>query len=131
MTPPENSLFASGRKELSMSKTNEYYRAQDEDRKMLKEWWTNTIGSSVIYSDIHSKKNHLDPCKVKNVLECWLKLVESAEKLESLIHTDYVTDVTEEAPKIHIQKQHLLNEADNLMSDIIYKILKTKGDQHA
>ena len=114
-----------------MSKTNEYYRAQDEDKKMLKEWWTNTIGSSVIYSDIHSKKNHLDPCKVKNVLECWLKLVESAEKLESLIHTDYVTDITEEAPKIHIQKQHLLNEADNLMSDIIYKILKTKGDQHA
>ena len=114
-----------------MSKTNEYYRAQDEDRKMLKQWWTNTLGSSVIYSDIHSKKNHLDPCKVKNVLECWLTLVESAEKLENLIHTDYVTDITEEAPKIHIQRQHLLNEADNLMSDIIYKILKTKGDQHA
>ena len=34
MTPPENSLFASGRKELSMSKTSEYYRLQDEDEKM-------------------------------------------------------------------------------------------------
>jgi hypothetical protein len=37
MTPPENSLFASGRKERSMSKTNEYYRLLEEEAQMQQE----------------------------------------------------------------------------------------------
>ena len=117
MTPPENSLFASGRKERSMSKTNELFRSQDEDKKMKK--------LKIV------EPQPLDPAKVKVALECWLKMVEAGEVLERLVDSDYVMDAQEEAPKLNYQRLRLFAEADDLMTSIVNKMNKMKGYENA
>lgn len=95
-----------------MSKTNELFRLQDEDKKM-------------------KKPQTLDPAKIKVALECWLKMVEAGEVLERLVDSDYVMDAQEEAPKLNYQRLRLFAEADNLMTRIINKMNETRGYENA
>jgi hypothetical protein len=106
-----------------MSKTNEFFRSQDEDKKMEK--------TSIIEPDIRNDKDLLDPAKVKVALECWLKMVEAGEVLERLVDSDYVMDAQEEAPKLNYQRLRLFAEADDLMINIIDKMNKTRGYENA
>ena len=106
-----------------MSKTNELFRLQDEDRKMEK--------TSIIELNIRNDKDLLDPAKVKTALECWLKMVEAGEVLERLVDSDYVIDAQEEASKLNYQRLRLFAEADDLMINIIDKMNKTRGYKYA
>jgi len=106
-----------------MSKTNELFRLQDEDKKMEK--------TSIIELNIRNDKDLLDPAKVKTALECWLKMVEAGEVLERLVDSDYVIDAQEEASKLNYQRLRLFAEADDLMINIVDKMNKTKGYKYA